>query len=72
MKAGRRGVPYHEAVVEADDDGVCEGDGGELEVAEVAGEGLHDDVEAVGGGAGEDGRPHDHPELPRLLEHPPP
>ena len=31
MKAGRRGVPYHEAVVEADDDGVGEGDGGELE-----------------------------------------
>ena len=70
MKAGRRrGVPYHEAVVEADDDGVCEGDGGELEVAEVAGEGLRDDDHAVGGDAAEDGRPDDHPQLPRLRPH---
>ena len=44
---------YHEAVVEADDDGVGDGDGGELEVAEVPGEGLRDDVHAVGSDAAE-------------------
>ena len=60
---------YHEAVVEADDDGVGDGDGGELEVAEVPGEGLRDDVHAVGGDAAEDGRPHDLPQLPRLRPH---
>lgn len=38
---------YHEAEVEADDDGVGDGDGGELELAEVAGEGLRDDIHAV-------------------------
>ena len=70
MRASAR--THHEAVVEAGEDGAGEGDGGELEVAEVAGEGLHDDVEAVGGGAGEDGRPHHHPKLLRLLEYPPP
>jgi hypothetical protein len=51
---GNRGITrasartHHEAVVEAGEDGAGagEGDGGELEVAEVAGEGLHDDVEA--------------------------
>ena len=47
MRASAR--THHEAVVEAGEDGAGEGDGGELEVAEVAGEGLHDDVEAVGG-----------------------
>jgi len=61
---------YHEAEAEADDDGVGDGDGGELEVAEVAGEGLRDDVHAVGDDAAEDGRRHDVPQLPRLLPHP--
>ena len=63
---------YHEAVVEANDDGVGDGDGGELEVAEVPREGLRDDVHAVGDDAAEDGRRHDDPQLPRLLPHPPP
>lgn len=63
---------HQEAIVEAGQDGEGEGDGRELEVAEVSGEGLHDDVEAVGGGAGEDGRTHDLPQLLRLLPHPPP
>jgi len=63
---------YHEAEVEADDDGVGDGDGGELEVAEVSREGLRDDVHAVGDDAAEDGRRHDVPQLPRLLPHPRP
>jgi hypothetical protein len=36
----------------------------------VAGEGLRDDVHAVGDDAAEDGRRHDVPQLPRLLPHP--
>lgn len=63
---------YHEAEAEADDDGVGDGDGGELQVAEVAGEGLRDDVHAEGDDAAEHGRRHDHPQLLGLLPHPPP
>jgi hypothetical protein len=36
----------------------------------VAGEGLRDDVHAVGDDAAEDGRRHDHPQLPGLLPYP--
>lgn len=38
---------YEEAEIEADDDGVGDRDGGELDIAEVAGEGLGDDVHGV-------------------------
>jgi hypothetical protein len=39
------GAPYQESEVEAGDDGGGDGEGGELEVAEVADEGLRDDVD---------------------------
>lgn len=49
-----------EAEVEADDDVGGNGHGGELEVAEVAGEGLGDDEHGVRRDAAEDGGAH-HP-----------
>ena len=52
---------YQEAKIETDDDGVGDGDGGELNLAEVAGEGLRDDVHRERGDAAEDRRPHNHP-----------
>ena len=60
---------YQEAEVEAGDDGGGDGEGGELEVAEVADEGLRDDVHPVERDPLEDGRADDVPELLRL--HPP-
>ena len=52
---------YEEAEVEANDDGVGDGDGSELNFAEVAGEGLGDDVHGEGGHAAEDGGAHNMP-----------
>lgn len=61
---------YQEAEVEADDDVIGDGDGGELEVAEVAGEGLGDDEHGIGGDAAEDGGAHYVPELLGFDPHP--
>lgn len=54
-------MTYQETEIEADDDGVGDGYGSELDVAEVAGEGLCDDVHGEGGDAAEDGGAHDQP-----------
>ncbi|KAL8226330.1 hypothetical protein R6Q57_016162 [Mikania cordata] len=51
------------AEVEADDDAGGDGDGGELHVAEVTGEGLGDDVHREGGDTAEDGGAHYVPKL---------
>lgn len=47
---------YHEPEGDGDDDGVDDGDGGEVEATEVAGEGLGDDGDGEQGNAAEDGR----------------
>lgn len=47
---------YQEAEIEADNDSVGYGDGGELDVAEVAGKGLCDNVHGEGSDTAEDGR----------------
>jgi hypothetical protein len=60
---------YQEAEVEAGYDDGGDGEGGELEVADVADEGLRDDVDPVQRDPLEDGRTHDAPQLLRL--HPP-
>lgn len=52
---------YQKAKAKANNDGAGDGDGGELEVADVAGEGLGDDVHGEQGQAGEDGRADDLP-----------
>ena len=57
---------YQESEVEPGDHGGGDGEGGELEVAEVADEGLRDDVDPVQRDPLEDGRPHDAPQLLRL------
>ena len=54
---------YQKTEVEADDDVIGDGDGGELEVSEVAGEGLGDDKHGVGGDSAEDGWAHYVPQL---------
>ncbi|KAL6960055.1 hypothetical protein U1Q18_050582, partial [Sarracenia purpurea var. burkii] len=60
----REGVDgYQETKIETDNDGVSDGEGGEFEFTEVAGEGLGDDVSGKGGDAGEDGRADDVPQL---------
>ena len=59
-------APYQESEVEAGDDGGGDGEGGELEVAEVADEGLRDDVDREQRDPLEDGRRHDAPQLLRL------
>lgn len=53
---------YQESEVESSDDGGGDGEGGELEVADVADEGLRDDVDPVERHPLEDGRPHDPPQ----------
>lgn len=57
---------YHESEIESDDDCVGDGHGGELEVPEVAGEGLGDDVHAVDHHSAERGWADDPPQLLRL------
>lgn len=51
-------ITYQEAKIEADDDGVGNGDGSEFDLTEVAGEGLSYDIHGVGGDAAEDGGAH--------------
>ena len=46
---------YQKAEVEADDDTGANGDGGELKIAEMVGEGLGDHKHGVGGYAAENG-----------------
>jgi hypothetical protein len=60
---------YQEAEVESGDDGGGDGEGRELAVAEVAGEGLADHVHAVERQAHEHGRADDLPQLLGLLPH---
>ena len=52
---------YEEAEVEADDDVADDGDGGEFELAEVAGKGLSDNKDQVGCDSGEYGWSNDTP-----------
>lgn len=59
-------IDYQEAEGDADDDGGDDGDGGEVEVAEVAGKGLGDDGEGEQGDSSEDGGARDVPCLLRL------
>lgn len=51
-------ITYQEAKIEADDDGVGNGDGSEFDLTEVAGEGLSYDIHGVGGDAAENGGAH--------------
>lgn len=46
---------YHETETDGNDNGSDDGDGGEVEVTEVAGEGLGDDSDGEHGDAAEDG-----------------
>lgn len=68
-------IRYHDAKGEAGDDGVLDGYGGELESADMAGEGLGDGAERVLADGGEDGRASKVPQLlgldPKLLCEPP-
>lgn len=57
----RIGYTYEETKIEANDDSVGDGNGGELNFTEVTGEGLSDDVHGEGGDAAEDGGAHDEP-----------
>lgn len=61
-------IDYQEAEGDADDDGGDDGDGSEVEVAEVAGEGLGDDGEGEQGDSSEDGGARDVPCLLRLKQ----
>ena len=54
---------YHDAEGEAGDDGVFDGDGGEVERADMAGEDLSDGAERVLAYGGEDGGAGEVPEL---------
>ena len=54
---------YHDAEGEAGDDGVFDGDGGEVERADMAGEDLSDGAERVLAYGGEDGGAGKVPEL---------
>ena len=54
---------YHDAEGEAGDDGVFDGDGGEVERADMAGEDLSDGAERVLAYGGEDGGASEVPEL---------
>nr|GMD96508.1 hypothetical protein DY000_00015351 [Ipomoea batatas] len=57
---------YKEAEIEADDDGVRNGDGGELHLAQMPGEGLGHDVHGERRHAAEDGGAHYVPQLFRF------
>lgn len=54
---------YHYAVGEAGDEGVLDGDGGEVDGAEVAGKDLSEGAEGILWHKGEDGRACEVPEL---------
>lgn len=56
---------YQNAESDADDEGGRDGDGGEIEVAKAAGEGLGDDGDGEHGDAAENGRSG---ELPYFVE----
>lgn len=60
---------YQHGKVEAVYHGVGDGEGGEVEVAEVAGEGLADEVHGGEHQVHEDGRADDAPQLLGLLPH---
>nr|GME00366.1 hypothetical protein Iba_chr15fCG4700 [Ipomoea batatas] len=61
---------YKEAEIEADDDGVRNGDGGELHLAQMPGEGLGHDVHGKRRHAAEDGGAHYVPQLFRFDPNP--
>lgn len=56
-------MDYQDAERETGNDGVFNGEGGELESSDVAGEGLSDGAEGVLTKAGEDGGGSEVPEL---------
>ena len=61
---------YHDAEGEASDDGVFDGDGGEIECADMAREDLSDGAERVLAYGGEDGGAGEVPELFRFSKEP--